>query len=89
MPAEDELAILTVATNGLITTTRAVTRTCSTEKKPTSQEVIERMTQLDEGGLGLYKEVDKTKAFYNILLLEERKENIEKHLNLEPQLGHS
>ena len=88
MPAEDELAILTLATNGPFTTTRAVTRTCST-KKPTSQEVIERMTQLEEEGLGLYKKVDKTKAFYNMLLLEEKKENVEKYLNPEPQQGHS
>lgn len=82
-PPKDELAILILSTNGPFTTTRAVMRTCSTRRKPTSQEVAARMRALEAEGLGFYKDVDKTKAFFKAMPREEIKGALEKYMKLE------
>ena len=82
-PPKDELAILILSTNGPFTTTRAVTRACTTKKKLTSQEVIERMKKLQKEGLGVFKEVDKTKAFFKPLPIEDNQEAIVKYIAME------
>ena len=52
---------------GAFCTSRSVTRSITTKKKPTSVEVLDEMKKLSDNGVGKFVITDKDKVYYKPL----------------------
>lgn len=61
---------------GAFCTSRSVTRSITTKKKPTSVEVLDEMKKLSDNGVGKFVITDKDKVYYKPLPDEINRERI-------------
>lgn len=66
---------------GAFCTSRSVTRSITTKKKPTSVEVLDEMKKLSDNGVGKFVITDKDKVYYKPLPDEINREHIVAHVD--------
>ncbi len=80
----EDIAVIILKANGAFCTPRSVVRSLTTKKRPSSAEIIEKMKELNKGGVGnLIAITEKEKVFYKLLPSDDNKQKIECYLDFE------